>query len=135
MHNILLLVGIILVTVSIFIIYQKGEDEKAIYIEIQNLHEEIIDYVEIMEDILKDLDILIDNSLKKIEEVNEYEAKLDDDKNTKPIFFYDENNSNLLDEEVVNLAKHGYSKKEIAKKLNKGRREIDIILKMYNRSK
>jgi len=137
MHYILFIIGLITVICAIFILYRKAEEEKRIYVEILKMYEEIKDYMKITEDIIEDLEVLIGNSINIINEIDEKNKSiLEEAEFNKDIFSYKEKNkSDLLNEEVINLVNHGYSKKEIARKLNRGIREVDIILRMHNKNK
>ncbi len=140
-YNILLIIGIIMVFISTFVINKRIEEEKSIYNEIQKIQREMEDYVQSIEEIIKDLESLIDNSLNKINNTavtqENTEIQLEQRQSNSTCIFTTKGKNNSdsdLHEEIVKLNDCGYTIDEIAKKLNKGKREIQIILNMKEKN-
>jgi hypothetical protein len=96
----------------------------------------IKDYYGLIENTIEDFGEFIDLTLNKINNI-------DNKVNRKSESYYIEEivnntnneNDNSLYIKIIELKRIGLTKEEIAKKLNKGVREVDIILKMYSNNK
>ncbi len=134
MLNVLLnIIGITLVLYSIFIIKKdismnKNDEEEIITNEYLEKEIDIKDYYEFKDEIVEDFDLLMDSKvqLSKIEDkeipiVQDQKTNLKDDK------------INPLHKNIMELQSIGLSNEEIAKKMGRGVREIDIILKIYKK--
>lgn len=143
------IMGAICITVSIFYIMRINKKEKDIYSEIMVIYKDVKYYYKAIENTLKGFDDLIESSLNKFEgfqhfyynhnEIDEMEKSTPQEEDLNIMY-----ESNVLEnvshsvtpnrelyEKVTELRSIGLSNKEIAKKLNKGVREIDIIIKMW----
>ncbi|MCR2042742.1 DUF6115 domain-containing protein [Anaerosalibacter massiliensis] len=132
-YIVLLFIGIILVIISFIYILkiEKEKDEKYNYIE--EMYLEIKKYnnksMEIMEEFEELVDLSISNIENTLEDKNKEKQSISNKKNN--LF----ESKNYLTEKsqidkILELKKIGLTNEEIAKKLNKGIREIDIILKV-----
>jgi hypothetical protein len=92
--------------------------------------EEIIilkDRVEKLIDKVEDIDIKMDKLDKNIKDINVLNNQL----NTKPTL--NPTNQNPAYQQIKNLKEEGLSMAEIAKKMNMGSREVELIYKFNNR--
>ena len=132
-YIVLLFIGIILVIISFIYILkiEKEKDEKYNYIE--EMYLEVKKYnnksMEIMEEFEELVDLSISNIENTLEDKNKEKQSISNKKNN--LF----ESKNYLTEKsqidkILELKKIGLTNEEIAKKLNKGIREIDIILKV-----
>lgn len=162
MYVTLILFGIVIIITSIYLINNITDKESKIYNDIIKKHDEIIEYSNMLNDIVSNLDNLLDNTIDKIEKNNNIDTLREDydiDRlKTKENDDYNESyssdninklenicivNSNLendiddnnIEKLVYNFHKQGLSSQEIAKTLKKGIREIEIIIKLINRDK
>ena len=139
MVKIILLIGILITLISLYFIIKNDNSEKKYYEEILSIYEEIKKYGELSRDTMAQIDGLIKSTSNLLND-NSYESKrdassIDDAKSSqisKQILFNDIEDKNNINyaEKVIELKNIGLTNEEIAKKLGKGIREVDIILKM-----
>lgn len=139
MVKIILMIGILITLVSLYFIIKNDNSEKKYYEEILSIYEEIKKYDELSRDTMAQMDGLIKSTINLLND-DSYEFKrdnlsIDDVKSNKisrQILFNDIENKNNINyaEKVIELKNIGLTNEEIAKKLEKGIREVDIILKM-----
>ncbi len=143
------IIGLICIVVSLIYINKISKKEKNIYEEMIMIQDNIKDYSFAIENTINSFDDLIGNSLNKIENIQEnkiynVQDRKKEKKNltkeeTKQQFKKDilgkpsksEDSTKALYEKIIDLKNIGLSNEEIAKKLNKGIREVEIIMKMW----
>ena len=139
MVKIILLIGILITLISLYFIIKNDNSEKKYYEEILSIYKEIKKYGELSRDTMAQIDGLIKSTSNLLND-NSYESKrdassIDDAKSSqisKQILFNDIEDKNNINyaEKVIELKNIGLTNEEIAKKLGKGIREVDIMLKM-----
>lgn len=141
---ILNIIGLILILFSIYIIRKDFSSEKALIDDLNKVEESVKEYYDLTEEIIENFDEMIDNKLEM----------MNSDKNPKnnvQILNLDKNSGdNVIHEiksnsyptyinpnhkKILELQSIGLTENEIAKKLNKGIREIEIVLKIYGNKK
>lgn len=132
-------VGLILIIYSIYVIRKDMKSQKTVVDDLNLIEKRVKEYYNLTEEIVEGFDEIIDSKLEMINKENKKNNKEElsnlDDKfnnsidNNSPTFHNE--NLNLFHKKIIELEKIGLTKEEIAKKLNKGVREIEIILKMY----
>lgn len=138
-YLVLLSIGIILVIVSLIYIKKEERENNSRYANIEKMYLEIKSYSDISVKVMEEYEKLVDLSMDKIESTLEIK---DENKNynlkEKRNFFKRENkleeDEDVDVEKVLELKDIGLNNKEIARKLNKGIREVDIILKMNKKN-
>lgn len=132
-YTILLLIGILLVIISFTYIMreEKRKDKKYKYIE--EMYLDIKKHEEMSIKIMEEFEMLVNSSIDKIE--NKFESLNDNEqyRTKEEEYLFKEDKYTEENEEIAKifeLKNIGLTNKEIAKKLNRGVREIDIILKM-----
>lgn len=145
LNNILSAIGILLIVYSIYIIKKDIVDNKNKVEELLLIEKKTKQYYEYTDDIVSSFDKLVDLKLEKID-VNNYDViekqedfHIESDDQTLEKSISNERNPKLenLSQEnkkIIDLLDVGLTQEEIAKKLNKGVREIDIISKMYRKN-
>ena len=146
---ILNIAGLLCIVVSLIIINNISKEEKELYEEILLIYEDVKYCSSAMENIFSSFDDLIETSLNNLEtyqkkhltimdkeyvERDNYSSDNHLDQNEKNILDdSEEDNSNKeINRKIFQLKKQGLSNEQIAKKLNKGIREVDIIIKMWS---
>lgn len=133
------IIGSILIIYSIFIIRRDlSTREKAIN-DLSSMEERMKEYYNLTEEIVEEFDEIIHSKLEKIYKENDkfhnnklYNLSINENNSIDKDNLNNTNtNLNLFHNKVIELRKVGLTNEEIAKKLNKGVREIEIILKMY----
>ncbi len=159
-NMIMISIGVIFILISIIFLSSYGKKERAIYQDIIEKYNDIKEYSDTIEQIVDNLDKLIDSFLTRYDnnvknnfksgqiidymvsdsQINNPYVVSNDEKNTQ-------NNENTKDikttqkeidelevkdisHTINELKNQGLSNQEIAKKLGKGIREIDIITKI-----
>lgn len=140
---ILNIVGLILIIYSIYIIRKDLANHKTAINDLNQIQERVKEYYNLTEEIVEGFDEIIDSKLEMINKKNEKS----DNEQINSIISNDNNllsnnslniidtNSNSFHKKVVELKKIGLTIEEIAKRMNKGVREIEIILKIYGNKK
>jgi hypothetical protein len=133
------IIGIILILYSIYVINKDISKKKILGDELNLVEERVKEYYKLTEDIVEDFDGIMESKLEMIdrdktaennkqlitETIMEKSIINDNRKiNNKEI-------SNFTHEKIIELKTIGLTNEEIAKKLNKGIREVEIVLKMY----
>lgn len=142
--SILILIGILVVIISTSVIFKNNKEYQNIYDEVNIMYKEIKDYSNNIEIIVNDMEDIVDKFLLMTEAnnvgVKGRNKSKDIIKQKSTIDIKD--TSNIVQEkeldvetsyenEIVRLHEIGLTNEEIAKTLNKGIREINIILKMH----
>mgnify|MGYP001195764812 CR=1 FL=1 len=147
---ILNIIGLICILISLVFIKRNLKKEMDMYEEIILIHNNVKDYSTAIDNTLSSFDALMEASLKKIETMGKnvvtndvYKTKMS--KSIENSNSYNENSKIILEEPITNnmtrnksynkildLKKIGLSNEEIAKNLNMGIREVEIILKIWN---
>ncbi|MBS4536024.1 hypothetical protein GOQ29_10405 [Clostridium sp. D2Q-14] len=121
--------GVLLIIISIISIIRHDKMENIRYRECKKMHSEIIEYSNFMNEIILDLEGLI-NDISLINENEERDSikKLDEDKEESDRNI--KSDLNNIKDKVIELYKNGNSIDNIAKTLDKGKREVDMIIKL-----
>lgn len=138
------IIGLICIIISLIFINKTFKKEMDIYEEIILIHNNVKDYSAAMENVLTSFDELMESSLEKIEFI-EKNIAYDDIAEMENIEVCHESNEIILEElnidndstkefykKVLDLNNIGLPNEEIARKLNIGVREVEIMLKMWN---
>ncbi|MGO1367916.1 MAG: DUF6115 domain-containing protein [Senegalia sp. (in: firmicutes)] len=129
----LLILGIILIVISIILLIKYNNDENIKMMKINQVYDEIDEYSNALNDIISNLEYLMkDDKIEeeKLENKDIKEKKIKEEHTNKEYI-----KENTFKEDILLLHKNGKSKDEIAKILNKGKREIEIILKLNDFNK
>lgn len=129
----LLILGIILIIISIILLIKYNNDENIKMMKINQVYDEIDEYSNALNDIISNLEYLMkDDKIEeeKLENKDIKEKKIKEEHTNKEYI-----KENTFKEDILLLHKNGKSKDEIAKILNKGKREIEIILKLNDFNK
>lgn len=135
-NYILFFVGFILIIFSIIVIKKDLKKSELEIEEINKIKENVKEYYRLTEEMIE----MFDNRLNdKMEEINKEKINLESNYKKKEYIDKEEiekynvniNHSNNITEKILELQDMGLSISEIAKKLNLGIRETEIILKMY----
>lgn len=150
MLNIIMIsVGLICITLSIIYINKVSRKEKDIYEELICIHNNIKDYYFEIEKTMNSFEELIDNSLDKLTDYEKFfldknskleklHKKKNDKTNRYPIITM-ENDQEMMKKDgelyknIQRMRSQGCSPEVIAKKLNMGVREVEIIMKLKNK--
>lgn len=160
--TILIIIGILLILYSIFVIKKDLSKDRSIVEDLSIIEARVKDYHDLTEEIILDFDRLIDTKLDVMKIGNNYDMKIANneiatDKSTdikgdefqtidneqaivnEKNVFVDDIHKELeiispIHKKILELNSLGLTKIEIAKTLNKGVREIDIILNLYDNS-
>lgn len=125
----MLIFGILLSTVSIILIIKYKDNESDKYNEINKIYNEIIEYSDVINDIVMELEVLLQNKKScndDLEVINSYNRN-NDFKEKEEIL---EPKTMKIQDKVIELYKSGNSIDKIAELLNKGKREVDMIVKL-----
>lgn len=127
----LLMLGVLLIIISIILIIKYKNDENIKMMKINEIYSEIDEYSNTLNDIIINLEDLVGNDNKNYQNNNSQKKELDNiiinkNKNSK---------QKNIKEEMLSLYKNGKTSDEIAKMLNKGKREVEIILKLNDFNK
>lgn len=135
-NYILFFVGFILIIFSIIVIKKDLKKSELEIEEINKIKENVKEYYRLTEEMIE----MFDNRLNdKMEEINKEKINLESNYKKKEYIDKEEiekynvniNHSNNITKKILELQDMGLSISEIAKKLNLGIRETEIILKMY----
>ncbi|QQY80708.1 hypothetical protein EDD65_105161 [Keratinibaculum paraultunense] len=141
-------IGLICIVFSIMYIYFFSKKEKDIYDELIYIYNNIRDYYVAIESTVSDFEQLIDSSLDKLEyyekkvssnnlDRNESFNRLNSKRVENPIIIDSKlktkKSISEFDKNILELKNKGYSFEEIAKKLNMGIREVEIIIKLQEK--
>lgn len=155
-----IIIGIILILIAFLLIFMGKDNENEVYKDILEKHKEIKEYSNTLDEIVNNLDELINGTINRTHaNKNIYEKENEEDNyivkgdkkdkekinvefsdilmdevniinNKVTADVADETNENSIEEEILRLNKNGLSSIEIARKLDKGIREVEIILKL-----
>ncbi|WP_416198011.1 MAG: Helix-turn-helix domain-containing protein [Sporanaerobacter sp.] len=142
-YKILLIIGIFLVIISLIYIKKANKEEEERHNEIVRIYSEINEYRLYFTELIDNIESLVDSTIDKINTNSEKIKNIDidkhkiEEKNKTNLFnVYDKSNDKEdLTEKVLTLNEIGLDNREIAKKLGRGVREIDIILNMNENNK
>lgn len=130
-------IGIVLIIYSLYIIKKDNKKEYDVINELDLIEGRVKEYYNLTEEIIENFDGIIDSKLEILNKDNketnkdEFLNQNDDiDNNIINNINLDES-MNFSHKKIIELNSIGLTKEEIAKKLNKGIREIDMVLKMY----
>lgn len=134
------IIGIILILYSIYTINKDISKRKELSEDKHFPEERLKEHNQLSKEIVEDFDYIMKNKLdirdnEKIDSNKEIELpiKTTDKSIIKDIRKIANNeNTNYLYQKTIELKMIGLTNEEIAKKLNKGIREVEIVLKMYN---
>lgn len=142
-YRILLIIGIFLVIISLIYIKKinKGEEER--YNEIVRMYSDVNEYRRYSTELMDNIESLVDLTIGKINNNSEKIKYVDidnhevEEKNKINLFNASDksNDKEDLTEKILTLNRIGLNNKEIAQKLGRGVREIDIILNMNENNK
>jgi len=131
------IIGIILIIYSLYIIKKDNRKEYDVINELDSIEGRVKEYYNLTEEIIENFDGIIDSKLEMLnrdnKEINKDECLSENDNTTNNIINNMNGNDsmNFSHKKIIELNSIGLTKEEIAKKLNKGIREIDMVLKMY----
>ena len=136
-------IGIICIIISLIILNRTTKNEKNIYEDMLSKYSDIKYYYEYLDNILNDFNEIVNKGISRVESINISEPELtynngnEEMKNeysnkdlATMITIEESNNDNEIMQKIIELKKQGMSEKEIAKLLNRGIREVEIIIKM-----
>lgn len=136
-------IGIICIIISLIILNRTTKNEKNIYEDMLSKYSDIKYYYEYLDNILNDFNEIVNKGISRVESLNISEPELtynngnEEMKNeysnkdlATMITIEESNNNNEIMQKIIELKKQGMSEKEIAKLLNRGIREVEIIIKM-----
>lgn len=131
LNYILFVIGLILIGFSIIIIRKDLKKSEIELEEINRIEKNVKEYYKLTEEMIEIFDDVINNKIEEINAqkmnfINSIEKNRDENKN----YINDKDYYNII-EKILELQDIGLSTEEIARKLNMGIREIEIILKMY----
>lgn len=134
------IIGIILVLYSIYVINKDISKKKILADDLNLIEERVKEYYKLTEDIVEDFDGIMESKLEMIDRDKASENNkqlIPESIMEKSIVndnrkINDKESSNYTYEKIMELKTIGLTNEEIAKKLNKGIREVEIVLKMYN---
>ncbi len=138
---ILNIVGLILIIYSIYIIRKDLANHNTAIKDLNQIQETVKEYYNLTEELVEEFDEIIDSKLEMVNKVNEKINKeqlnsvVSNDSNllgSDSLSIVDINSSSFH-KKIVELKRIGLTNEEIAKKMNKGIREVEIILKMYGK--
>lgn len=126
-------IGTILIICSIYTIRKDLINNKSIVNDLNLIEKRVKEYYDLTKKRVEEIDEIIDSKLEiiNIENKNNSDKQLYNVDESISNDNLDNLNANLLHNKIIELAKLGLTKEEIARKLNKGIREIEIILKIH----
>ncbi|MEY8415780.1 hypothetical protein AAK964_05715 [Tissierella praeacuta] len=126
-------IGSILIIYSIYIIRKDLVNNKNNNDNLNSIEERVKEYYNLTENMVEEFSEVIHSKLEIIntENVQRVERQLYNIEEDSLNNF----NINSIHSKIIELEGIGLTKEEIARKLNKGIREIEIILKMYENKK
>jgi len=145
--TILIIIGILLILYSLLVIKKDILKDKSIVEELSIIEAKVKDYYDLTEETILDFDELIDSKLKVINDekyeedmigkYNQSNVKNEVDIANSTDLIVDSTHkdveiANPSHKKILQLYSLGLTKIEIAKTLNKGVREIEIVLKLYS---
>ncbi|NLY84736.1 MAG: hypothetical protein GX077_00065 [Tissierellia bacterium] len=135
---ILFIVGFILIGISLLVILKDLKRSELEIEEINRIEENVKEYYKLTEEMIETFDDVIGSKIEEIsdEKIN-FNKDTEKDKRKKIDLLEVNNNTNKISdnniiEKIFQLQSIGLNTEEIAKKLDKGVREIEIIIKMYS---
>ena len=132
-NTILLIIGIVFVIIAIININKVSNEEKKRHEEIIKIYQEITEYENYFNELVNDFESLIDSTLDKVNNtrIKKGYPSVVMEKSSSKIFKSDtQNEDEDLIKQIFELKQIGLNNKEIAEKLDRGIREIDILLKV-----
>lgn len=144
------IIGIALVIYSVYIIKKDIDRDKNLINELDIIEGKVKEYYNLTEDIVENFDQIIDskleilnrdyNSISNNDLLTEEDTVANvtdslDSKNFSSLINLENNKDDSITsfhKRIIELNDIGLTKEEIAKKLNKGIREIEMVLKIYN---
>lgn len=139
LNYILSIIGFVLIGFSIFIINKDLKKTDTKLSNINEIEENVKGYYKLTEEMIETFDEVIGNKIEQInnEKINNPNMKIQKDNLQMKIFTAEDNifNKDFTDstmKKIIELQSIGLTKEEIAKKLNKGIRELEIIMKIHD---
>lgn len=132
-NTILLIIGIVFVIIAIININKVSNEEKKRHEEIIKIYQEITEYENYFNELVNDFESLIDSTLDKVNNTRikkGYPSVVMEKSSSKIFKSDDQNEDEDLIKQIFELKQIGLNNKEIAQKLDRGIREIDILLKV-----
>ena len=139
------IIGIVLIIISIYIIRKDLQKENDKIDDFNLIEDKVKEYYNLAEDIVDNFDEIVDSKLSMLNtsivrnnnstQVNNNPSTNIDTSNNIGLFNTlntDIIQDNPFHKKIIELRSIGLTVEEIAKKLNKGVYEIEIVLKMYN---
>jgi GTPase involved in cell partitioning and DNA repair len=134
------IIGIILVLYSVYVINKDISKKKVLVDDLNLIEERVKEYYKLTENIVEDFDGIMESKLEIIDRnkaAENNEQLIPENIMEKFIVndnrkINDKESSNSIYEKIIELKTIGLTNEEIAKKLNKGIREVEIVFKMYN---
>lgn len=134
------IIGIILVLYSVYVINKDISKKKVLVDDLNLIEERVKEYYKLTENIVEDFDGIMESKLEIIDRnkaAENNEQLIPENIMEKFIVndnrkINDKESSNSIYEKIMELKTIGLTNEEIAKKLNKGIREVEIVFKMYN---
>jgi light-regulated signal transduction histidine kinase (bacteriophytochrome) len=136
---ILFIIGVLFIIISFILIIRDENSENGYYRDIEDKFSELKEYNKTIEEVVDNLEDMIQELDKKVNNYDEENLKTnkvefkdiyEDTLYNKKKFDKDKTKNLDIKEEIYRLRDSGLDSKEIAKILGRGKREIDIILRM-----
>lgn len=135
------IIGIICILISLIILSRTANKEKHIYEDVLSKYSDIKYYYEYLDNIFNNFTDIVNVGLNKVESLNNSvqeglshsgneKAKNEYSNNKRKINTPTKEDNKSIIDKIVELKRQGMSEKEIARHLNKGVREVEIIIKM-----
>ena len=141
LYNALMILGIFCIVISLIFLNSFSNKEKGFFDEITDMYKDIEKYKDHMEVAIDDLEKIIDFSVDKADKyISDYPVAKKEERNASltqedDFFIINHKDEDDLSKKVFELKNIGMDNKEIAQKLNRGIREVEIIIKMNSQLK
>jgi len=141
LYNVLMILGIFCIVISFIFLNSFSNKEKGFFDEITDMYKDIEKYKDHMEVAIDDLEKIIDFSVDKADKyISDYPVAKKEERNASltqedDFFIINHKDEDDLSKKVFELKNIGMDNKEIAQKLNRGIREVEIIIKMNSQLK
>ncbi|MDR7856240.1 DUF6115 domain-containing protein [Tissierella sp.] len=138
------IIGIVLIIISIYIIRKDLQKEKNKIDDFNLIEDKVKEYYNLTEDIVDNFDEIVDTKLDRLNNsiISNNNVQINNNPSTyietnTNIGLFNTLNSEIIQDnpfhkKIIELSSIGLTVEEIAKKLNKGVYEIEIVLKMYS---
>lgn len=132
-NAILLIIGIILILISVINISKIKVEEEERYAEIVKIYNETIEFKDYINELATNFELLIDSTISKVNNTKTKKppSTVKEDNSSSKLFKINHQiEEDSLIRQILELKEIGLTNREIAQKLNRGIREIDILLKV-----